>query len=73
MVFISMLELGLIFARARQAFLRLVRLRVLQSFFFALGRIESTLNLDLSIFELVLDLWLFSRQALHQFPWFQVG
>ena len=37
MVSISMLELGLIFARARRPFLRLLRLRALQSFFFTFG------------------------------------
>ena len=37
MVSISMLELGLILARARRPFLRLVRLRALQSFFFTFG------------------------------------
>ena len=56
---ISMLELGLMLLQARRPFFRLVRLRALQSFFFAFCLIESKLNLDLWDFDFLLMLWLF--------------
>ena len=60
---ISMLKLGLILARARRPFFRLVHLRALQSFFFTFCLIESMLNLDLLIFDFLLDLCLFSAAS----------
>ena len=60
---ISMLELELILLRACQPLFRLVCLRALQSLFFTFCLNESKLNLDLLIFDFLLDLWLFSASS----------